>query len=167
MRRAAAVIGTAIFFVFVPCVLAGVVPWWISRWEFHLSFLGVELTRFVGAALILAGVAGLVDSFVRFALQGLGTPAPIAPPQHLVVTGLYRYVRNPMYVAVVAVILGQAILFGDWRLMTYGGLMWLAFHAFVLTYEEPVLAQKFGAQYEDFRANVPRWIPRLSPWRTA
>jgi protein-S-isoprenylcysteine O-methyltransferase Ste14 len=167
MRRTAAVIGTAIFFVFVPCVVAGVVPWWISHWEFRLSFLGVELTRFVGAALILAGVAGLVDSFVRFALQGLGTPAPIAPPQHLVVTGLYRYVRNPMYVAVVAVILGQAILFGDWRLMTYGGLMWLAFHAFVLTYEEPVLAQKFGAQYEDFRANVPRWIPRLSPWRTA
>jgi protein-S-isoprenylcysteine O-methyltransferase Ste14 len=72
-----------------------------------------------------------------------------------------------MYVAVVAVILGQAILFGDSRLMTYGGLMWLAFHAFVLTYEEPVLAEKFGAQYEDFRANVPRWIPRLSPWRTA
>ena len=143
------------------------VPWWISRWEFRLSFLGVELTRFVGAGLILAGVAGLVDSYARFALQGLGTPAPIAPPQHLVVTGLYRYVRNPMYVAVVAVILGQAILFGDWRLMTYGGLMWLAFHAFVLTYEEPVLAQKFGAQYEDFRANVPRWIPRLSPWRTA
>ena len=167
MRRTAAVIGTAIFFVFAPCVVAGVVPWWISRWEFRLSFLGVELTRFIGAGLILAGVAGLVDSYARFALQGLGTPAPIAPPQHLVVTGLYRYVRNPMYVAVVAVILGQAILFGDWRLMTYGGLMWLAFHAFVLTYEEPVLAQKFGAQYEDFRANVPRWIPRLSPWRTA
>jgi len=167
MRRAAAVIGTAIFFVFVPCVLAGVVPWWISRWEFQLSFLGVELARFVGAVLILAGAAGLVDSFVRFALQGLGTPAPIAPPQHLVVTGLYRYVRNPMYVALVAVILGQAILFGDWRLMIYGGLMWLAFHAFVLTYEEPVLAQKFGAEYEDFRANVPRWIPRSSPWRTA
>jgi hypothetical protein len=75
MRRTAAVIGTAIFFLFVPCVMAGVVPWWISRWEFRLSFLGVELTRFVGAALILAGVTGLVDSFARFALHGLGTPA--------------------------------------------------------------------------------------------
>jgi hypothetical protein len=75
MRRTAAVIGTAIFFLFVPCVLAGVVPRWISRWEFRLSVLGVELTRFVGAALILAGVTGLVDSFARFALQGLGTPA--------------------------------------------------------------------------------------------
>jgi len=117
--------------------------------------------------LIVAGLPGLVDSFARFALQGLGTPAPIAPTLNLVVTGLYRYVRNPIYIAVVAVILGQAILFGDWRLMTYGGLMWLGFHAFVLAYEEPVLAEQFGGQYEDFRANVPRWIPRLSPWRTA
>ena len=72
-----------------------------------------------------------------------------------------------MYAAVVAVILGQAILFGDGRLMTYGGLLWLAFHAFVLAYEEPVLAESFGARYEDFRANVPRWIPRLTPWRAA
>jgi protein-S-isoprenylcysteine O-methyltransferase Ste14 len=84
-----------------------------------------------------------------------------------VVTGLYRYVRNPMYVAVVALILGQGILFGDRSLLIYGGLLWLAFHAFVLVYEEPVLAESFGTQYEDFRANVPRWIPRLSPWRTA
>jgi protein-S-isoprenylcysteine O-methyltransferase Ste14 len=104
---------------------------------------------------------------LRFAVQGLGTPAPIAPTQNLVVTGLYRYVRNPIYVAVVAVILGQAILFGDWHLVIYGVLMWLAFHAFVLAYEEPVLAQTFGTQYEEFRANVPRWIPRLSPWRNA
>jgi protein-S-isoprenylcysteine O-methyltransferase Ste14 len=104
---------------------------------------------------------------LRFAVQGLGTPAPIAPTQNLVVTGLYRYVRNPIYVAVVAVILGQAILFGDWRLVIYGVPMWLAFHAFVLAYEEPVLAQTFGTQYEEFRANVPRWISRLSPWSNA
>jgi len=159
--------GTAIFFLFVPCVLAGVVPWWITRWEFLPPFFDLQATRAVGILLIVAGLPGLVDSFARFALQGLGTPAPIAPTQNLVVTGLYRYVRNPIYIAVVAVILGQAILFGDWRLMTYGGLMWLAFHAFVLTYEEPVLAQRFGTKYEDFRANVPRWIPRLSPWRAA
>ena len=167
MQKATAVLGSAVFFVIAPCLLAGLVPWWMTRWEFRPPFLGLELTRAIGVLLIIAGVPGLVDSFVRFALQGLGTPAPIAPPQKLVVTGLYRYVRNPIYVAVVAIILGQAILFGDWRLMTYGGLMWLAFHAFVLAYEEPVLAQSFGAEYEDFRANVPRWIPRLSPWRTA
>ena len=166
MQKATAALGSALFFVIAPCLLAGLVPWWMTRWEFRPPFLGLELTRAIGVLLIIAGVPGLVDSFVRFALQGLGTPAPIAPPQKLVVTGLYRYVRNPIYVAVVAIILGQAILFGDWRLMTYGGLMWLAFHAFVLAYEEPVLAQQFGVQYEDFRANVPRWIPRLSPWRT-
>ena len=167
MQKTIAVLGSALFFVVAPAFLAGLIPWWMTHWEFRPPFVDLQATRAVGMLLIAAGLPGLIDSFARFALQGLGTPAPIAPPQHLVVTGLYRYVRNPMYVAVVAVILGQAILFGDSRLMTYGGLMWLAFHAFVLTYEEPVLAQKFGAQYEDFRANVPRWIPRLSPWRTA
>ncbi len=136
--------------------MAGLIPWWITRWEFLPPFFDLQATRAVGILLIVAGLPGLVDLFARFALQGLGTPAPIAPTQNLVVTGLYRHVRNPIYVAVVAVILGQAILFGDWRLMTYGVFMWLAFHAFVLTYEEPVLAQSFGAEYEDFRANVPR-----------
>ena len=165
MRRSAAVIGTVIFFLFVPCVLAGVVPWWISRWEFKLSFLGVELMQFVGAALILAGVTGLVDTFARFALQGLGTPAPIAPTQHLVVTGLYRYVRNPIYVAVTAVIFGQAVLFGDWRLFAYGAVFWLLVHLFVVGYEEPTLEGSFGAEYEAFRINVPRWIPRLTAWQ--
>ena len=162
MRRTAAVIGTAIFFVFVPCLVAGVVPWWISHREFRLSFLGAELTRFVGSALILAGVSGLVDSFGRFALQGLGTPAPIAPTQHLVVTGLYRYVRNPIYVAVAAVIFGQAVLFGDWRLFAYGAVFCLVCHLFVVGYEEPTLKKSFGAEYEAFRINVPRWIPRLT-----
>jgi protein-S-isoprenylcysteine O-methyltransferase Ste14 len=166
MQRVSAVLGSALFFVAAPCVLAGLIPWSMTRWEFGPAFFGLEGARSVGVLLILVGLPGLADSFARFALQGLGTPAPIAPPQNLVVTGLYRYVRNPMYVAVVAVILGQAILFGDGRLMTYGVFMWLAFHAFVLTYEEPVLVQSFGAEYEDFRANVPRWIPRLTPWRT-
>jgi protein-S-isoprenylcysteine O-methyltransferase Ste14 len=166
MQRVSAVLGSALFFVVAPCVLAGMIPWSMTRWEFRPAFFGFEGARSVGVLLILVGLPGLVDSFARFALQGLGTPAPIAPTRNLVVTGLYRYVRNPIYIAVVAIILGQAILFGDWRVMTYGVFMWLAFHAFVLTYEEPVLAQSFGAQYEDFRANVPRWIPRLSPWRT-
>ena len=165
MPKTIAILGSALFFAVAPCTLAGLVPWWITRWEFLPPFFDLQATRVVGIVLIVAGLPGLVVSFARFALQGLGTPAPIAPPQNLVVTGLYRYVRNPMYVAVVAVILGQGILFGDWRLLIYGGLMWLAFHAFVLAYEEPVLAESFGAQYEDFRANVPRWIPRLSPWR--
>ena len=113
-----------------------------------------------------AGVSGLVDAFARFALQGLGTPAPIAPTRNLVVTGLYRYVRNPIYVAVVAIILGQAVLMGDWRLIVYGALFWLACHVFVVAYEEPTLERTFGREYEAFRAAVPRWIPRMTPWRS-
>jgi protein-S-isoprenylcysteine O-methyltransferase Ste14 len=165
MQRPAAILGSALFFVLVPCVLAGLVPWWITHWQFRPAFLGVEPIRYLGVLLILAGVPGLVDSFAQFALKGLGTPAPIAPTQHLVVTGLYRYVRNPMYVAVTAVIFGQALLFGDRRLLIYGALFWLACHIFVIAYEEPTLRRTFGAEYEEFRANVPRWIPRWSAWR--
>ena len=165
MSKAIAILGSALFFVVAPLVLAGYVPWSITHWEFRPAFFGFELTRAIGLMLIIAGVPGVVDSFARFALQGLGTPAPIAPTQKLVVTGLYRYVRNPIYVGVAAVIFGQAVLFGDWRLLWYAALLWLFFHVFVLVYEEPTLKQTFGAQYEDFRANVPRWVPRLTPWR--
>ncbi len=80
-------------------------------------------------------------------------------------TGLYRYVRNPIYVAVVAIVLGQAVLLGDWRLIVWGAVLWLGFHLFVVAYEEPTLEQTFGGEYEAFRANVPRWIPRMTPWR--
>ena len=167
MPKAMAILGSTLFFALAPSVVAGLIPWWVTRWEFQSPFLGLQPTRAVGMLLIVAGIPGLVDSFARFALQGLGTPAPIAPTKTLVVTGLYRYVRNPMYVAIVAVILGQAFLLGDQRLIAYGALIWLAFHAFVVSYEEPALTRRFGAQYEVFRANVPRWIPRLTPWRLA
>ena len=105
-----AILGSALFFAVAPSTVAGLVPWWITRWEFRPPFFDLDATRAVGILLIVAGLPGLVDSFARFALQGLGTPAPIAPTQNLVVTGLYRYVRNPIYVALVAVILGQAVL---------------------------------------------------------
>ena len=167
MSKAIAVLGSALFFVIAPLVLAGFVPWSVTRWEFRPPLFDVDLTRILGGILIIAGVPGLVDSFARFALEGLGTPAPIAPTQRLVVTGLYRYVRNPIYIALVAVILGQALLFGDWRLLWYGALLWLAFHLFVVMYEEPTLVETFGLEYEAFRASVPRWIPRLTPWRPA
>ena len=165
VQRTRAVLGSAAFFVVAPCTLAGLVPWSITGWQLQPPFLGLEPTRGLGAIMLLAGVIALVDAFARFALQGLGTPAPIAPPRHLVVTGLYRYVRNPIFVAVVAVILGQAMLLGDWRLTVYGALLWLAFHVQVVAYEEPTLEQTFGTEYEEFRAAVPRWIPRMTPWR--
>src|SRR5437762_5606252 len=119
MKRTIAVLGSALFFAVAPSSVAGLVPWWITHWEFRPPFFDLDATPAVGILLIVAGLPGLVDSFARFALQGLGTPAPIAPTQNLVVTGLYRYVRNPIYVALVAVILGQAVLFGDQRLLGY------------------------------------------------
>lgn len=119
----------------------------------------------VGSLLIAAGLLVLLDSFARFALQGLGTPAPVLPTRHLVVTGFYRYVRNPMYVAVTSLILGQALLFGNVRVLRYGFAVWLAFHLFVLVYEEPTLQRTFGPEYQAFCANVPRWLPRVKPWQ--
>jgi protein-S-isoprenylcysteine O-methyltransferase Ste14 len=165
MERTFAVLGSMVFFVVAPCTLAGLIPWAMTEWRLQPPFLGLEPTRGLGAIMILVGVPVLIDAFARFALQGLGTPAPIAPPRNLVVTGLYRHVRNPIFVAVVAIILGQAVLLGDWRLVVYGALLWLAFHVQVVAYEEPVLAQAFGKEYEAFRAAVPRWIPRITPWR--
>jgi protein-S-isoprenylcysteine O-methyltransferase Ste14 len=157
-----AIVGSALFFVAAPVVVAGFVPWWITHWEFRRAFLGVERTRIIGVVLIIAGALGLLDAFARFALQGLGTPAPIAPTRNLVVTGLYRYVRNPMYIAVVAVIFGQSVLFADWHLLLYGAVCWSVCHLFVITYEEPTLRRTFAEEYEIYRANVPRWIPRLT-----
>jgi protein-S-isoprenylcysteine O-methyltransferase Ste14 len=164
MRKVLAVIGSAVFLVIAPGFVAGLAPWWMTHWHLEAPFFGLSLFRWVGALFISLGAIGLLDSFVRFALQGLGTPAPVFPTRHLVVTGLYRYVRNPMYVAVLMTILGQGLIFGNVRLLEYGGLAWLAAHLFVLLYEEPTLRASFGQEYESFCAEVPRWIPRLTPW---
>ena len=153
------------FLLVAPGVVAGLVPWWISHWETQPAFLGTSAFRIVGALLLAGGVPMVLDSFARFAFQGLGTPAPILPTKHLVVTGLYRHVRNPMYVGVAAVIFGQALLFGNIQVLEYGLFIWLAFHLFVLGYEEPTLRSIFGEEYREFCANVPRWLPRFSPWK--
>ena len=164
-RRVFAVIGTAVFLFLAPGIVAGLVPWWISRWNMQAPLLGFAFFRVIGVLFIVVAIPILLESFGRFAFQGVGTPAPIFPTQHLVVKGFYRYVRNPMYVAVVSVILGQALLLGNIRVLAYVIFVWLAFHLFVLIYEEPTLRKSFGAEYETFCAHVPRWIPRLSPWR--
>jgi protein-S-isoprenylcysteine O-methyltransferase Ste14 len=164
-RRVFAILGTAVFLLLAPGTVAGLVPWWISRWHVQAPFFDFVPFRVIGALLIAAGVPVLLESFGRFALQGVGTPAPIFPTQHLVVKGFYRYVRNPMYVAVVSAILGQALLLGNIRVLAYAIFVWLAMHLFVLIYEEPTLRKSFGAEYETFCAHVPRWIPRFSPWR--
>jgi protein-S-isoprenylcysteine O-methyltransferase Ste14 len=165
MRRAAAIAGSAIFLIIAPGTLAIYLPWTFTRWHMAPPLLGFFSFRLIGAMLIALGLPVLLDSFGRFAIQGLGTPAPIAPPKHLVVTGLYRYVRNPMYVAVVSLIFGQALLFGRAGVLEYGVIVWLGFHIFVLAYEEPTLRGKFGDEYKEFCAHVRRWWPRITPWR--
>jgi protein-S-isoprenylcysteine O-methyltransferase Ste14 len=154
-----------VFFVIAPGTIAGWVPYVLSKWRIQPPLLGVSGGRVVGGVLAAVGVAILVECFWRFASEGRGTPAPVAPPERLVVSGVYRHVRNPMYVAVLAVIEGQALLFGSVILLGYAGVVWLLFHGFVLLYEEPTLRRKFGPSYDVYRANVRRWWPRIRPWR--
>ena len=164
MMRTKAILGSAVFLVLAPGLIAGYVPWLFSRWRLSPPLLGVSACRAVGGLLVVAGLPVLLDSFRRFAVEGLGTPAPVMPTQHLVVTGWYRFVRNPMYVAVAALIFGQGLLFGNVRVLEYGLVVCAAFYVFVLGYEEPTLRRTFGPEYARFSANVPRWFPRLRPW---
>lgn len=142
-------------------------PYWLTRWRMQSPLLPIPGLRVAGVVLIVAGIASLLDSFLRFALIGLGTPAPIAPTKTLVVSGQYRHVRNPMYVAVVAIVLGQGLLLGSGRVLAYGAVAWLVMHVFVRLYEEPKLAGRYGTSYEAYRRHVRRWWPRLRPWRPA
>ena len=167
MGRLGASLGSAIFFVLAPGTVAGLVPWWITEWHLRPASGNVALLllRWAGLALILVGLMPLVASFARFAWQGLGTLAPIVPPTRIVVGGFYAHVRNPMYVAVLVILLGEAMLFADDRLLLWAAAFWLLTHLFVLLYEEPALARAFGGDYATYRTNVPRWIPRLRPWK--
>ena len=162
MSRTAAAFGSLIFLFVAPGTLAGLVPWMITGWPRPDAPLVLLVP---GAVLVAGGLLLILECFGRFALQGRGTPAPIAPPTKLVVTGAYRRVRNPMYVAVVSMVVGQAALFADIRLLAYALVLWLGFHLFVVGYEEPTLQQSFPGDYAAFFAAVPRWIPRLTPWR--
>ncbi len=110
------------------------------------------------------GALVLAQAFVRFVVEGLGTPAPIAPTEHLVVGGAYRYVRNPMYLAVTSLILGQALLLGQAVLLLYGAGFLLVTAAFVRWYEEPTLRQQFGDEYQAYSSAVRGWVPRLHPY---
>lgn len=165
MTRTEATIGSTAFFFLAPGTVAGLGPWWISGWRMQPAFLDIEALRYVGVALIVLGLVISVECILRFAWKGRGTPAPFAPPERLVVSGLYRHVRNPMYVAVLGVILGLALLQGSTALLIYGAVTWAAFHVFVLGYEEPTLRSMHPDDYAAFTAGVPRWIPRLTPWR--
>jgi protein-S-isoprenylcysteine O-methyltransferase Ste14 len=164
MRKPTAAMGSAVFFLLAPGVVVGLIPWLLTRWQAREPVPYWAPMRVLGAILLVAGLIALIRAFVRFVMEGLGTPAPIAAPERLVVGGVYRYVRNPMYVAVLAAIVGQALLFGRLGLLLYAAAVWLLVAAFVHLYEEPTLTRRFGADYEAYRRAVPAWWPRLRPW---
>jgi protein-S-isoprenylcysteine O-methyltransferase Ste14 len=153
---------TVVFFFLAPGTTAGLVPWLLTRWGLpDNGSLGLAVPA---VALVAAGAAVVVTCFVRFVVEGRGTPAPLAPTETLVVGGLYRHVRNPMYVGVAAAIAGQALLFGSWPVLIWLVLFLVAVVSFVKVYEEPRLADQFGADYERYRRAVPGWWPRLTPY---
>ena len=162
MTRRGAAAGSLIFVVAQPGLMGGLVPFWLTGgWESAGSPL---FLRLVGAALLAAGLGFLGHTVVRFVVEGLGTPSPVAPTEKLVVGGVYRHLRNPMYVAVIAVILGQAAILGRPVLLVYAAFFWLAVASFVRFYEEPTLSRRYGEQYAAYRRGVPGWWPRLTPW---
>src|SRR3954452_3364726 len=156
MRRRSAAFGSALFFAVAPGVMAGLVPWVLTGWDAYDMPLAL---RVVGALVTALGAVFLIQAFARFVIEGLGTPAPVAPPERLVIGGVYRWVRNPMYVAVVATIVGQALLLGRWVLVAWAAVFWATTASFVRFYEEPDLAERFGADYEEYRRSVRAWLP--------
>ena len=164
MRKGTAAVGSAAFFLAAPGVVGGLIPWLLTGWRVREPVPYLASVRVLGAVLLAAGLVALIPVFWRFVVEGLGTPAPVAPDR-LVVGGKYRYVRNPMYVAVLAVIVGQALLLGQPILLAYAAALWLIVASFVRFYEEPTLIRRFGAEYEAYRRAVPAWWPRLRPWR--
>ncbi|MGJ6124900.1 isoprenylcysteine carboxylmethyltransferase family protein [Mycolicibacterium sp. Y3] len=134
--------------------------WLITGWRIGDSS---TVLRMVAAAMIFVGLVPLVSAFVEFVKAG-GTPSPSAAPDQLVVSGFNRYVRNPMYVGVLLIILGQSVLFSSLGLVVYAAVFWAAVAAFVRWYEEPTLSRRFGDAYDSYRRAVPAWRPRLCPW---
>jgi protein-S-isoprenylcysteine O-methyltransferase Ste14 len=164
MRRARfrAAVGSLPFLAVAPGVVAGLLPWWLTGWD-SAGAVPVAVSA-AGWVLLAAGVAVLLHAFARFVVEGLGTPAPIAPTERLVVGGLFRYVRNPMYLAVAATIVGQAMILGRPGLLLYAVAFGVIVFAFVRFYEEPALTRQFGAEYDAYRRAVPGWWPRRRPW---
>ena len=145
-------------FVFLggPTIVAGLVPWLLTRWDADPQPLALEILGFV---VLLAGAALVLETTARFALQGRGTPAPWAPPERFVERGSYRFVRSPMYFGVLLLVVGQGLLLGREILFAWAAAAWLIFTAFLAFYEEPQLRRRFGADYDDYRRRVGRWLP--------
>ena len=151
------IVKTLLFTVVMPGTVGVYVPQALRHGGVPL----VEALRYLGAGLAACGGLTYFWCAWDFVSKGLGTPAPIDAPRVLVVKGLYRFTRNPMYLGVASVIFGQALFYGSRSVAVYGCVVVLAFNLFVFFYEEPALKRLFGAQYEEYCAKVPRWILRF------
>lgn len=157
-RALVPILDTILFTMVVPGTVAGYIPYRLTD---RFANRASEPLEWIGIAVLAVGTAIYFRCAWEFAVRGLGTPAPIAPTKYLVTTALHRYIRNPMYVGVALVIVGEAALFRSLHVLEYAALMLTAAHAFVVFYEEPMLKRQFGESYEQYRRTVPRWIPKF------
>jgi protein-S-isoprenylcysteine O-methyltransferase Ste14 len=163
MRRSAAAVVSVAWGVALGGTFACLLPYLLNDWQFHRPLPYWAIAQAAGGLLICAGLVPVVQSFIEF-IRANGTPVPVASPPRLVVSGCYRYVRNPIYVGFMAILLGEVLVFGSRGLLEYTAVAWCIGAAAVRFYEEPILARKFGAEYQDYRHAVRAWIPRLHPW---
>jgi protein-S-isoprenylcysteine O-methyltransferase Ste14 len=151
---------TLIWSVFAPGIAVVLVPYLLLTSRVQLVAVKLSSFRYVGIVPILLGACFYLWCAWDFTFVGKGTPAPFDPPKKIVVTGLYRFVRNPIYVAVILVVVGEAILFESIVLLIYALILFLGFDLWVRYYEEPSLRRRFGESYEGYCRKASRWIPR-------
>lgn len=157
------VIVSVLFVVFGgPAITVVYLPFWITRFSIPAGEPGWQIV--IATTLIVTGVVPAFESMKRFIVVGRGTLVPTVPTEHLVASGMYRYVRNPMYVDILIALAGEAVLFRSRDVVVFAVLLWLGFHLFVSLYEEPTLTRRYGEEYARFKRHVPRWLPRLTPW---
>lgn len=117
--------------------------------------------KFFGAVIIFIGATLGIWAVRDFIIYSKGSPSPLYPPKQLVSNRLFHTIRNPMYMALVLIILGEAVFVGSFTLLIYALLIWSLFHLFVVRYEEPNMSKRFGSTYKDYLTDVPRWIPKI------
>jgi len=158
MRALGPILKTMLFTIVVPGTVTVLIPSWLLG---CLARPRNGPVMWLGVLITLVGAAIYFRCAWEFAVRGLGTPAPIAPTKFLVTTALHRYVRNPMYIGVFGVILGEAVTFRSVVLLGYAAFFCVPVQLFVVFYEEPTLRRQFGESYEEYRRTVPRWIPKF------
>jgi protein-S-isoprenylcysteine O-methyltransferase Ste14 len=153
---------TLVFTVVAPGVLIVLIPFLLAYSNVARFPVEADSLRYLGWLLVSLGAAIYFWCAFDFTFLGEGTPAPNAPPKNLVIRGLYKFVRNPMYTGALLILLGESVLFGSVLVLGYAVLRMVLWHRFVVVYEEPRLHARFGASYERYRRSVPRWLPRLN-----